>query len=232
MTEAITFDVDGTLVNSVDAHAQAWHEAFREFGFDVGVAQARTQIGKGGDQLLPIFLSPLELESVGDELEAYRSKLFESKYLERVKPFARVPDLFGLLKERGVKTGVASSFQAAELKYYLALCQISALVDVQATGEDVQNSKPSPDVVEVVLRRFGNPPKAGVWMVGASPFDAESATRAGIRAVGVRCGGFPSEDLLAAGCIALFEDPEDLWKKFDGSVLSPTRQETAHVPHR
>ena len=56
--KAVLFYVDGTLVDSVDLHAEAWVDAFREFGQDIPFATMRAQIGKGGDQLMPVFLTP------------------------------------------------------------------------------------------------------------------------------------------------------------------------------
>src|SRR4051794_22206852 len=116
---AILFDVDGTLVDSVDAHARAWHEAMLEFGFSVPVADLRTQIGKGGDQLMPAFLSPAELARAGKDLETYRTSLWQEKYLPRVKPFARVEELFAELKHWGFLMGVVSSSKAEELQQYV-----------------------------------------------------------------------------------------------------------------
>ena len=56
MTKAAIFDVDGTLLDSVDLHALAWHEAMVKFGHAVSFEQARSQIGKGGDKLIPHFI--------------------------------------------------------------------------------------------------------------------------------------------------------------------------------
>jgi len=65
MLKAVIFDVDGTLVDSVDIHAQAWVDAFKEFGYEIEFDAVRGQIGKGGDQLMPVFLSKEELEDKG-----------------------------------------------------------------------------------------------------------------------------------------------------------------------
>ena len=89
MTKAAIFDVDGTLVDSVDLHASAWQEALVKFGHNVTFEQARSQIGKGGDQLIPVFLSEADQKDHGAEMEDWRSKLFRSKYLPLVRPFGR-----------------------------------------------------------------------------------------------------------------------------------------------
>ena len=94
MITAVIFDIDGTLVDSVDLHAEAWRVSFARFGKKVTFEEVRRQIGKGGDQLMPVFLSPKELDKFGEELEQFRSDLFKKEFLPRVKPFPCVPQLF------------------------------------------------------------------------------------------------------------------------------------------
>lgn len=92
--EAVLFDIDGTLVDSVDLHARAWQEAFEHFGKRIPFQSIRAQIGKGGDQLMKEFLSPEELERLADSIDKYRSELYKRKYLGQVRPFPRVRQLF------------------------------------------------------------------------------------------------------------------------------------------
>ena len=93
MPQAAIFDLDGTLLDSVDLHAISWHEAFVKFGHEVSFEQARSQIGKGGDKLIPVFLSPEEQNDHGRELEEWRSQRFKNKYLPLIRPFSAVPNL-------------------------------------------------------------------------------------------------------------------------------------------
>jgi beta-phosphoglucomutase-like phosphatase (HAD superfamily) len=76
---AAIFDIDGTLVDSVDLHASAWQEALVKFGHNVTFEQARSQIGKGGDQLIPVFLSEAEQKDHGEEMEEWHSRLFKPR---------------------------------------------------------------------------------------------------------------------------------------------------------
>ena len=119
MPKAAIFDVDGTLVDSVDLHASAWQEALVKFGHQVTFEQARSQIGKGGDQLIPVFLSKAEQADHGEAMEEWRGKLFKSKYLFMVQPFSAVPELLRRVRDAGVTVAVASSAKKAELDKYL-----------------------------------------------------------------------------------------------------------------
>ncbi len=220
MAQAIIFDIDGTLLDSVDLHAQAWQEAFRDFGWDVGFEEIRSQIGKGGDQLLPVFLSPDELKSKGKELQEFRSQLFKKKYLSKVKPFPGVRELFQKVKENGQGIALASSAKGDELKDFERIANIEDLVEVETSSADAKRSKPHPDIFEVALDRLGDSIRPQqVIVVGDSPHDAEAAKKAGLRTVGVRCGGFPEADLWKAGCMALYDGPEDLLEHYEESPL-------------
>jgi HAD superfamily hydrolase (TIGR01509 family) len=222
MAKAIIFDIDGTLVDSVDLHAEAWQEALQHFGHDIPFNAIRSQIGKGGDQLLPVFLSEEELKQRGKEIEDYRSDLFKRKYLNQVKPFPCVRELFLKIKENGQQVALASSARADELEIYEKVAHIEDLVEVKTSSADAERSKPHPDIFEAALARLGNKiSRDHVVVAGDSPHDAEAAKRAGLRTVGVRCGGFPEDDLWAAGCIAIYDGPRDLLKQYDHTPLAP-----------
>jgi phosphoglycolate phosphatase-like HAD superfamily hydrolase len=115
MPKAAIFDLDGTLLDSVDLHALAWHEAMAKFGHDVSFEQARGQIGKGGDKLIPVFLSDDEQRDHGKEMEEWRGKRFKSEYLPLVRPFSAVPNLLRRVRDAGVRVAVASSAKKDEL---------------------------------------------------------------------------------------------------------------------
>jgi len=220
MPEAVIFDIDGTLLDSVDLHAQAWQEAFRHFGHEIPFDKIRSQIGKGGDQLLPEFLSPEELKQKGKQLEQYRGDLFKKNYLSQVRPFPGVRALFEKLKAEDQKIALASSARGDELEHYERIAGIEDLVEVETSSADAERSKPHPDIFEAALYRLHMSSRRNdVIVVGDSPHDAEAAKRAQLRTVGVLCGGFPEQDLRGAGCIAIYKDPEDLLANYDRSPL-------------
>jgi HAD superfamily hydrolase (TIGR01509 family) len=220
MIQAVIFDIDGTLLDSVDLHAKAWEEAFRNFGHDIPFDKIRSQIGKGGDQLMPVFLSREEIEQRGKEISEYRSKLFKEKYLPLVKPFPGVRELFLKIRKEGQTPALASSARGDELKVFERIAGIEDLVDADTSSADAERSKPHPDIFEAALDKLGNIPRENVIVVGDSPYDAEAAGKAGLKTVGVLCGGFPEEDLKKAGCIAISQGPEDLLRHYDESPLA------------
>ncbi len=218
--KAVIFDIDGTLIDSVDLHAKAWVEAFEHFGYSFPFERVRSQIGKGGDQLLPEFLSPGEVKEKGEAIQKYRSSLFKSKYLGQVKPFPCVRQLFEKVLENGQKVALASSAKGDELTTFEQIAGIEDLVHVETSSADAEKSKPHPDIFEAALEKLGPEfSPADVIVVGDSPHDAEAAGRAGVRAIGVLCGGFAEKSLRDAGCIAIFAGPEDLLNQYDSSPL-------------
>jgi len=216
--KAVIFDVDGTLVDSVDLHARAWQEALAHFGHNVRFEEVRAQIGKGGDQLMPVFLSEAEQADHGHEMEEWRGRLFKSKYLSMVRPFSAVPELLRRVRGAGMQVAVASSAKRSELDIYLEIAGVKDLVDVATSSEDAEQSKPAPDIFHVALTKLGIAGREAV-AIGDTPYDAEAAGKAGISTIGLLCGGFSEADLRAGGCIAVYPGPGALLACFDASPL-------------
>lgn len=217
---AVIFDIDGTLLNSVDLHAKAWVEAFRHFGVETEEAEVRSQIGKGGDQLMPVFLSKERIEKDGKEIESYRSDLFKREYLDKVKPFPAVRALFERLRQEGLTVALASSGKKDEVKHYQKLLGIADLIDVATSSDDAERSKPHPDIFQAAIDKLDGIAPEDMIVVGDTPYDAEAAAKAGLRTIGVLCGGFPEGDLKKAGCIAIYRDPQHLLDSFNDTLLS------------
>ncbi|HJU55997.1 MAG TPA: HAD family hydrolase [Pyrinomonadaceae bacterium] len=219
MIKAVIFDIDGTLVDSVDLHARAWQETFRRFGKEIPYEEVRHQIGKGGDQLMPVFFNEEELEEFGEEMEKYRGELYKREYLSRVRAFPRVRELFLKVKEDGLRLALASSAKEDELGVYKKIADIEDLVEEETSADDADKSKPHPDIFEAALERLGDVDADEAVVVGDTPYDAEAAGKLGLRVVGVLCGGFPEAELRAAGCVQIFQGPADLLERYDDSII-------------
>ncbi|CAM2159168.1 phosphoglycolate phosphatase (plasmid) [Pararobbsia alpina] len=219
MIHAVIFDIDGTLVDSVDLHALAWHEAFRHFGHAVTFEQARSQIGKGGDQLLPAFLSQQQMSDHGETLEQWRAQLFKSTYLSCVRPFSAVAQLLECVRDIGLTVAVASSAKEDEVRTYLEIAGVANLVDVISSSSDAEKSKPAPDIFQAVLAKL-QLRGADTLAVGDTPYDAQAAIKAGLNCIGVLCGGFTEADLRSAGCLAVYPGPAAPYACFSTSPIA------------
>jgi len=212
---AVIFDIDGTLLDSVDQHAKAWVDAFSDSGHRVAFEDVRRQIGKGGDQLLPEFLSVEEIAARGEALESHRGAILKERYLPLMKPFAGVRALLERVRNDGAKVALASSAKQDEVKLYKKILNIADLIDVETSSDDAEQSKPHPDIFEAVVKRLKGLSPQQMVAIGDTPYDAEAAGKAGIPTIGVRCGGWDEDDLRRAGCIAVYDDPADLLAQFD-----------------
>ena len=224
MIRAAIFDIDGTLVDSVDLHAQSWQVAFEKFGKTLPFDAIRRQIGKGSDQLLPVFLSPSELEKFGSDLERYRSELFKKYYLSRVKSFPGVRALFQKIASDGKRLAMASSAKEDELTAYKKIAQIDDLIETETSSGDVDKSKPHPDVFAAALKRLRAIGPDEALVVGDTPYDAEAAGKLKLPVIGLLCGGWTEGELRQAGCVAVYRDPAELLSRYDES---PFAQRTA-----
>ncbi len=220
MIKAVIFDVDGTLIDTVDLHAQAWVEALRHFGVEVPFRDMRVQIGKGGDQLLQGLLPPDRVEREGEAIQRVRTELFARDYMGKAKAFPGVRDLFHRIRDAGQRTVLASSGKAEEVERYKEIAGIADLIDDATSSDDAERSKPFPDIFQAALARLEDVGAAEAIVVGDTPYDAEAARDAGLKSIGVLCGGFPEEALRSAGCIAVYAGPEDLLRRYDVSPLS------------
>jgi HAD superfamily hydrolase (TIGR01509 family) len=216
----VIFDIDGTLVDSVDLHAEAWAVTFAKYGKQIDVNTVRRQIGKGSDQLLPVFFSPAELTQFGEHLEQERSELFKRDYLPRVKAFPQTRELFERIKQDGKQIALASSAKEDEVKVYKQLARVEDLLTGETSSEDVAQSKPHPDIFAAALKQVGNPPAEDAIVVGDTPYDAQAAGKIQLRTIGVLCGGWREEVLRQAGCVAIYRDPADLLAHYDTSPLA------------
>ena len=223
MPKAVIFDVDGTLVDSVGLHAQAWVDAFKEFGHEVSFADARRQIGKGGDQLLPVFLEQAEIEQTGEALQKRRGDILKERYLPQIKSFPQVRELFQRIEAAGLRIALASSAKGDELETYKKISDIEDLVGIETSSSDAEKSKPHPDIFQAAMQKLGHAVQpADALVIGDTPYDAQAAGKAGLRSIGMLCGGWSDAELREAGCIAIYRDPADLLARFDQSPLAET----------
>ena len=203
MYQGVILDVDGTLVDSNDAHAHGFVEAFREFGHDIAFERVRPLIGMGSDKLIPQLIGRY------DEALAERKKaIFKARFLPRLRAFPGVEDLLRCLKESGLRLAVASSAAKDELDALLTVANAKRYFEETTDADDAERSKPDPDIVQAALAKLALAPERCV-MVGDTPYDAQAARNARVAFIGVRCGGWWRDaDLQPA--ISIRDDPAEL----------------------
>ena len=218
MIKAVLFDIDGTLVDSNDLHVSAWMAAFQARGLKTTPEAVHGQIGKGADLLVPALVPGADKE-LAEALGEEHGAVFKARYLEGVKPFPGAHDLLARTKAAGYRAVLASSASSAELKHYVRLLDAEDLVNAGTSIDDVQSSKPAPDIFAVALAKAGVDPNEAI-AVGDSPYDIEAAGKCGVATIALRSGGFGGETLLKAGATALYDDAAALLAHFEVSPLA------------
>jgi HAD superfamily hydrolase (TIGR01509 family) len=214
--KAVLFDVDGTLVDSNDAHADAWVTAFRDHGVNVDWIKVRRSIGMGGDKLMPAVSGITEESPEGSAIAEDRGKIFKRDFLPHIKPFRNAARLVAAVKERGYTAVAASSAAKDELTPLLKIAGAASLMDAKTSSDDAEESKPEPDIIVAALKRARASAGEAI-MIGDTPYDVEAAQRAGVKVIGFRSGGWSDADL--EGAIAIYDGPWDLLARIDDSPL-------------
>lgn len=215
--QGVILDVDGTLVLSNDAHAQAWVDAFAAYGYEVPFEQVRPLIGMGGDQVIPKVMPGLTKdEGDGKAISERRKELIINKYGPKLQTANGARQLVQHMKDAGLQLIVASSATSQELEVLLKVAQVDDLLKEITTSSDAEASKPAPDIVEAALSKLKMQPDQ-VLMIGDTPYDIKSASAAGVGVIAVRCGDF--NDAQLAGAKAIYDDPADLLAHYADSPL-------------
>jgi HAD superfamily hydrolase (TIGR01509 family) len=217
MIRAVLFDVDGTLVDSNDAHAASWVKAFAESGKVVDPVQVRRSIGMGGDKLMAAVAGISEESPIGSTISKRRAEIFATEFLPHLKPLRDADRLVGAVKERGLTAVAASSAKKDELEALLKLAGVGWLIDAATSSDDADESKPDPDIVVAALRQARVKAPDAV-MIGDTPYDVGAATRAGVKTIAFRTGGWGDDDLR--GAIAIYDGPWDLLAQLDAALAS------------
>jgi HAD superfamily hydrolase (TIGR01509 family) len=218
--QGVLLDIDGTILDSNDAHAQAWVDALRQHGRTVPFERVRPLIGMGGDKVVPL-LTGLEEDSPEAKPLIEAKKRRFAQFLPKIHPFPGARALVERLRAEDLTVVVATSAGREEAKALLERAGIGDLLDDRTTKSDAESSKPDPDIVEAALRKGGLQPSEAV-MIGDTPYDVEAARRAAVRTIAFRCGGWWDDDELA-GALAIYDGPADLLARFAESPFVTAR---------
>lgn len=214
--KAVLFDIDGTLVDSNHLHVTAWDEVFRDAGYEFDRATLHRHIGKGGDNYVPSLL-PHSSEEEQERLRDAHKQLFTGRYIKQAQPFPGARELLRKVSESGLKVVLATSASAEELRTHVETLGAADLIDEDTNKDDVEESKPAPDVFAAALEKAGVEASEAL-VVGDTPYDLEAARGCGVDSIAVRSGGFSDEQLK--GAIAIYDSVAELLKGYESSPIS------------
>jgi HAD superfamily hydrolase (TIGR01509 family) len=210
-------DVDGTLIDTNYQHALAWFRAFVRSEIVLPIWRIHRHIGMGGDQVVPALTDDQTERRLGDTIRDAEKQLY-SELIGEVAAMEGSRELIVELGRRGHKVVLATSAKPDELDHYLDMLDARGVADAWTSAEDVEATKPEPDLVHAALEKVDAEPAQAV-MIGDTPWDVEAAKRAGVQTIAVLTGGFAREELEQAGAIAVFESVAELCGRLDGSAL-------------
>jgi HAD superfamily hydrolase (TIGR01509 family) len=210
-------DIDGTLVDTNYHHALAWYRAFRQHGVVLPIWRIHRHIGMGGDQLVTALTDDSVESEQGDDVRAAEKPLYMA-FIEEVEPMEGARELISDLKDRGHRVVLASSAKQDEVDHYLDQLDARELADDWTMSDDVESTKPSPDLVQAALEKVGANAGDAV-MVGDTTWDIEAAKRAGVATIAVMTGGFGRDELEDAGAAAVYDSVAELRERLDETAL-------------
>jgi HAD superfamily hydrolase (TIGR01549 family) len=215
MSQVAVLDVDGTLVDTNYHHALAWYRAFRRHGIVLPLWRLHRHVGMGGDKYVATLAGKDVEERLGDAIREAWESLF-NEVLDEVEALRGARELIVDLKGRGHAVVLASSAIESHLEAFLDKLDARGVADSWTSKDDVEASKPDPDLVHAALEKAGS---RDAVMIGDTPWDVEAARRAGIETICVVTGGFSEAELREAGAIAVYESIDELRQRLDETPL-------------
>jgi HAD superfamily hydrolase (TIGR01509 family) len=212
-------DVDGTLVDTNYQHALAWYRAFRSLGETYPIWRIHRLIGMGGDRLVAALGGDDVEARIGDDARERWVEEFD-RLIDEVAPLPGAREFLAAVGERGHRVVLASSGKPQHVDHFLDLLDARDLAEAWTSSEDVESTKPAPDLLQVALEKLGEPLDAPSVVVGDSVFDVEAAKNAGMPAIVVRSGGFGDDELREAGAVGIYDTPADLTAALDRTDLA------------
>lgn len=216
MKRVILLDLDGTLIDSNDAHAHSWVETFKEFNIPVEFDQVRSLIGMGSDQLVPHVTGLHPDSQLTEKISERRGEIFRKSYLKKLKPFKGARELVQKFLDENMEVVVATSASESDLRGLLKQIGINDLIKHATSSDDADKSKPSPDIIVEAMKKVSAHPEECV-MLGDTPYDIIAADRAGVKTIAFTSGGWKQDELQ--GAVEVYEGPWDLLREFDDSLF-------------
>lgn len=218
--DAVLFDIDGTLLDTNAAHAEAWRLAFESHGYRVARDRIEREIGKGGDKLVPSVLGREADEQDGEALRKVHPENFARLVrAQGIKPLPGALELLAAVRERKLRIAFATSAKKQNLKVMQEVSGIDLEKEAEliVTADDCSESKPAPDLVATTVSKLHMSP-AQCALIGDTSFDMQAAKFAGVVGVGVLTGFQSRQRLLRSGARTVYKDAAELLAQLDAAL--------------
>ncbi|HVJ86583.1 MAG TPA: HAD family phosphatase [Caulifigura sp.] len=213
--QALIFDLDGTLIDTVYAHVLAWQRALTEGGIRIQGWRIHRRIGMSGGLFVRALAREIGREITKDEakkLQDRHSELF-AEYLPEREPLPGAIALLKALRQAKVPFGIATSGRRPDINQSLAALELPNDV-VVIERNDVAKAKPDPDLFLACQKKMNV--TANEWFViGDAVWDLLAARRAGMLGVGLLSGGYGEDELSKAGAFRVYRDAAELHRSLD-----------------
>ena len=219
--QALIFDLDGTLVDTVYAHIFAWQRALAEAGIAIDGWRIHRRIGMSGGLFTRAVGRELGREinpRQAEELQRRHGELFAELLPDR-RPLPGAVELLRFLRSAGIPHGIATSGQRPEIDASLDVLGVGPETVVIERG-DVLRAKPEPDLFLACQQRLGLRTEE-CYVVGDAVWDLLAARRAGMLSIGFLSGGYGEDELSRAGAFRVYRDSSELQASLDELGVLP-----------
>ncbi|MCH5266631.1 MAG: HAD-IA family hydrolase [Lachnospiraceae bacterium] len=212
--KAVIFDLDGTLLNTLEDLADAVNAALTKNGMPArGIGEVREFVGNGIGRLIeravPEGTAPAVREQVLQEFRVH----YKEHCRDKTAPYSAILEMLDRLHQAGLKMAVVSNKAEFAVKELVPVYFGDRIMSVRGENEAAGiQKKPAPDMVYMALKECGCPPEKAVY-VGDSEVDLKTAANVGLDCISVTWGFRQREWLIQHGARILAESPEELCNK-------------------
>ena len=216
--KAVLFDLDGTVLNTLDDIADSANFALEQYGYSIHPVDAyRYFVGNGVDNLIKVILpEDARTPEIFQSLKKTYIERYDAHSLDKTRPYDGVPEMIAELKSMPLKLAVASNKPDDASKFTVSRTFAEGIFDIVAGGKSGVPLKPNPAIIHGILDEFGVPPSEALF-VGDTSVDLETAENAGCVSVGV-LWGFRPEEVSSSGANFVIAHPSEIIELIKGRL--------------
>lgn len=211
MTKLCIFDMDGTLVNTIDTIAHFGNTALKHFGLDTFPTDAyKLMVGNGSVNLIKNMLKGLGKEEMDyRQVHSYYFDIYDKDFMYLTRAYDGIIDMLKALKEKGIKTAILSNKDDVTAKKVADVLFEEGLIDLCLGSRAGVPLKPQPDAVYEIMEHFGALADECLY-IGDTATDIQTAKNAGLYSIGVLWGFRDEAELSNAGADVIISDPMEI----------------------